>query len=35
MAEGNCIGMAWLDGTGRVAEGAGVGVARLDEAVEV
>ena len=35
MAEGKCMGMAWLDGTGRVAEGAGIDVAWLDGAVEV
>ena len=35
LAAGNCVGMAWLDGAGKVAKGAGIGVARLDEAVEV
>ena len=35
MAEGNCIGKAWLDGKRRVAKGAGIGVAWLDETVEV
>ena len=35
LAAGNCVGLAWLDGAGKVAEGAGIGVARLDEAVEV